>query len=435
MAFCRLPWQGLMITPLGDFRLCALTNSKEMNQGMATDENGQLMNIMTHTPNQGLNGKWHRMVRLNDVKNAGDWHDICSCCEDREIATGGDPKHIAASRRQSMERRNPSRDIVNPDNYQSVDMDENGYVKWNPTTLDIRFGNLCNMKCVHCGPNYSNMWYDDWVGHYGMNAPWGFGHRQIRLERNQHGKIVNPKEVKWWESDIWWQKFDEMLPTLEHIYLTGGEPMIVPAHDEMLDRIIASGRAKEIYLDYDSNLSVVNDKIARRWEHFKHVEIAGSMDASHEHYEFIRSGGKWDTFSNNVKRIKEYEKNGVVKLYRLTSCTQPSTLYTMLRSEEWCAEVGVPFQVRFIDSPLMHSIMSLPKSAKEEVIEYYSHHDTVTSRLIQEWTREHLDEKYEHPEDVKKYVQLMDYLDGARGTRWREIIPETWSLISRHCKL
>ncbi len=435
MAFCRLPWQGLMITPLGDFRLCALTNSNEMNQGMATDENGQLMNIMTHTPNQGLNGKWHRMVRLNDVNDDGAWHDICSCCRDREIATGGDPKHIAASRRQSMERRNPSTDIVHPGNYKSVDMDENGYVKWNPTTLDIRFGNLCNMKCVHCGPNYSNQWYEDWVGHYGMNAPWGFGHRAIKLERNQHGKVINPKEVKWWESDIWWQKFDEMLPTLEHIYLTGGEPMIVPAHDEMLDRIIASGRAKEIYLDYDTNLSVVNDKIARRWEHFKHVEIAGSMDASHEHYEFIRYGGKWDTFSNNVKRIKEYEKDGVVRLYRLTSCTQPSTLYTMLRSEAWCQEVGVPFQIRFIDSPLMHSIMSLPKSAKEEVIEYYSKYDTVTSKLIQEWTQDHLDEKYEHPEDVKKYVQLMDYLDGARGTRWKEIIPETWSLISRHCKL
>ncbi len=435
MAFCRLPWQGLMITPSGDFRVCALTNSRAMNQGMALDENGQLMNILTHSPNQGVNGKWHRMVRLNDVKNDGSWHDLCSCCRDREIATGGDPKHIAASRRQSMERRNPSLDPVNPNNYKSVDMDENGYVKWNPTTLDIRFGNLCNMKCVHCGPHYSNQWYEESVGFRGLLNYYDFGERRLDLERNKHGKLVSKNEVRWWESDIWWQKFDEMLPTLEHIYLTGGEPMIVPAHDEMLDRIIASGRAREIYLDYDTNLSTINDKIARRWEHFKHVEIAGSMDAAYEHYEFVRSGGRWDTFSNNVKKIKEYEKNGIVKLYRLTSCVQPTTLYTMLKAEEWVLSQNVPFQVRFIDSPLMHSIMSLPKSAKEEVIEYYSKHDTVTSKLITEWTQDHLDEKYEHPEEVKKYVRLMDYLDTTRKTNWKEIIPETWSLINRHCQL
>ena len=120
-----------MITPLGDYRICALTNSRTMNEGMALDEKGQLMNIMTHSPNQGLNGKWHRLVRINDVKTEGGWHDLCSCCSERESATGGDPKNINASRRQSMERRNPSTNIVSPSTYMNSDMDENGYVKWN----------------------------------------------------------------------------------------------------------------------------------------------------------------------------------------------------------------------------------------------------------------------------------------------------------------
>ena len=67
--------------------------------------------------------------------------------------------------------------------------------------------------------------------------PWGFGHPTIKLERNEHGKLFNPREVRWWETDTWWSKFEELIPTLQHIYITGGEPMIVPAHDEMLDRI------------------------------------------------------------------------------------------------------------------------------------------------------------------------------------------------------
>ena len=116
-----------MITPLGDFRICALTNSLEMNEGMALDERGQLMNIMTHTPNQGLNGKWHRAVRIKDVTENGAFHPLCSCCSEREAATGGDKRHPSASRRQSMERRNPFNDIVGPDTYNQVEMDEKAY--------------------------------------------------------------------------------------------------------------------------------------------------------------------------------------------------------------------------------------------------------------------------------------------------------------------
>jgi len=439
MAFCRLPWQGLMITSMGDFRVCALTNSREMNQGMSLDENGKRMNVLTHSFNDGVNGKWHRAVRLHDTATNGEWHELCSCCRDREIATGGAVKHIAASRRQSMERRNPSLLPVNPETFPTVDMDENGYVNWQPTSLDIRFGNLCNMKCIQCGPNYSNQWYDDWYHHYGDSSKWAFGRKTGPIEKtlikNEHGKVINPNENRWWESDIWWDKFEKLIPSLEHIYLTGGEPMIVPAHDKMLDMLIASGRSKEIYLDYDTNLSVLNDKIARRWDNFKHVEIAGSIDAIQDKYEFIRSGGSWDTFANNVKRVQEYELNGVVKLYRLTSCVQNSTLYTSMETEKWVNDQGIPFQARFVDSPLMHSIMCLPLSAKEELLEYYSQYNTITSNLIIGWINVHLDAKYENPMEIIKYINLMDFLDTSRNTNWRKTIPGTWNLINKHCKI
>lgn len=434
MAFCRLPWQGLMITPLGDFRICALTNSQQMNEGMALDEQGQLMNILTHTPNEGLNGRWHRSVRIKDVRENGAFHPLCSCCSERETATGGDPKNINASRRQSMERRNPSSNIVSPDTYMNAEMDDKGYVKWNPTTLDIRFGNLCNQKCVHCGPGYSNQWYEDWVGfNQSEYVPWGFGHKRIKLERTEHGKLINPQEVRWWESPIWWEKFESLIPTLEHIYITGGEPMIVPAHDEMLDRLIASGRAKEIYLDYDSNLSVINDKLAERWSHFKHVEIAGSIDAAHEPFELIRTSS-WETFQRNVKRIKEYEQGGVVRLWRLTACMQTSTTHTMFETEDWVHSQGVPFQVKFVDSPHMHSAMCLPKSAKEELIELYSTRDSLVSTTIKNWLIDHLDARFEDIPAIKRYIKLMDYLDTTRNTNWRKTLPGTSDLLNKHIK-
>jgi MoaA/NifB/PqqE/SkfB family radical SAM enzyme len=224
-----------------------------------------------------------------------------------------------------------------------------------------------------------------------------------------------------------------MLPTLEHIYITGGEPMIVPAHDEMLDRIIASGRAKEIYLDYDTNLSVINDKIARRWSHFKHVEIAASIDAAYEPFELIRTAS-WETFKRNVGRVKEYEKDGVVKLYRLSSCTQMSTTHTMFETEDWVHSQGVPFQVKFVDSPAKHAVSSLPRAAKEELVELYSTRDTPVARTIKEWLINHLDPKFEDIGACRAYIRLMDYLDTTRGTNWRKTIPGTSELLNKYIK-
>ncbi len=430
MAFCRLPWQGIQITPMGNFRMCALLNNVTMDQGMSIDENGQVMNVLTHSFNDAVNGKWHRSVRLNDVRNNGSWHDICSCCKEREIATGGDPKHVSASRRQSMERRNPSSVPVSPNTYKNTQMDEQGRVPWNPTTLDIRFGNLCNQACVQCGPHNSNLWYEERAGYLKSNVikGWSFGKKAVKLERNSRGKLYNPEEVRWWESPIWWAKFEELLPTLEHIYLTGGEPMVVPAHDEMLDRIIASGYAKNIYLDYDTNLSVINDKLAARWQHFKHVEIAGSMDAIGAPFELIRTA-KWDNFVRNVGRIKEYQGDGVVKLYRLTSCSQISTSHTVYETEAWVQDQGVDFQVKFIDTPEFHSLASLPRAAKEELIEYHSR-STPAADTIRNWLINHLDQ--DNLPAAREYVRFMDYLDTTRNTQWRSVLPKTSALLNKY---
>ena len=434
MAFCRLPWQGLMITPLGDFRVCALTNSQALDEGMALDENGKLMNIMTHSPNQGINGKWHRAIRVNDVKNDDAWHEICSCCSAREIANNGDVKHPSASRRHSMEWRVDSlNDPMTPTSYKDADMDANGYVKWNPTNLDVRFGNLCNQKCVHCGPSYSNLWYEDMVGFQGTSEiSWGFGHKKIKLERDTHGKLFNPQEVRWWESPVWWEKFETLMPTLQHIYITGGEPMIVPAHDEMLDRLIASGYAKNVHLEYDTNLSVINNKLAERWNHFRHVEIAASVDAVGKPFELIRTAN-WEKFAENVAKVKEFEKGGVVKLNRITTCSQMSTTHTMYATEKWVKEQGdVNFTVRFVDSPAMHSWFSLPNTAKQELFDYYSQQDTVTTRYIRNWLKDAIAKNVVDIPAVHKYVRMMDYLDTTRGTNWRETIPNTVDLLNRH---
>ena len=45
-----------------------------------------------------------------------------------------------------------------------------GTTKAKVVNLDLRFGNLCNQKCIMCSPQHSNLWYSDWVA-IGYGAP------------------------------------------------------------------------------------------------------------------------------------------------------------------------------------------------------------------------------------------------------------------------
>jgi organic radical activating enzyme len=190
-------------------------------------------------------------------------------------------------------------DVVSESTYQENKIDSQGNIDWMPSSLDIRFGNLCNQKCVMCNPVYSNLWYDEHFEFYG-NLKFGQGSKITVTKNTDTGKWINPPELQWFEDPRWWPKFEEMMPHLKHIYITGGEPMVTPAHDIMLDKLIEHGYAKNIWLEYDTNCSAVNDKIAKRWFHFKKVHIRGSMDSIKDQYEIIRYPGNWNKFQTNV---------------------------------------------------------------------------------------------------------------------------------------
>jgi organic radical activating enzyme len=322
---------------------------------------------------------------------------------------------------------------VNDQNYLDRPIGEDGSIDWMPSSLDIRFGNLCNQKCIMCNPTFSNLWYDEYHDYYKKTS---FGQsKQINIVKNEAtGKWMEPKQLQWFEDPSWWPKFETMMPHLRHIYITGGEPMVTPAHDIMLDKLIESGYAKDIWLEYDTNCSAINDKIAKRWFHFKKVHIRGSMDAIKDQYEIIRYPGNWEKFQNNVAKLKEYEKqsNNRIKLVALTTCFQISTIYSIIESEEWCKTIGVDFHVRFLAGPTHHSSASLSKDSKIELIKYYEQYQSTSEKASLIVT--HLKNKLttSNNDAVNEYVKFMNYLDSTRNTNWRLIFPEVVNLIEKH---
>lgn len=431
--FCRTVWNGLHILPDGYIRLCSLgTNTiKELDMQRARDKDGNVMHILTHDLADMINSNMHREIRKLNVDSPAAWSPHCECCENREIITEDNRSDPNTSRRIYLMRK-VSSTTVNEINYANQ-IDQEGKVNWLPNSLDIRFGNLCNQKCIMCGPHFSNLWYDEYADYYNTNS-FGQG-EQIQIKKNlSTGKWIDPPELFWWENPIWWEKLDQLAPSLQHIYITGGEPMVTPAHDKMLDVLIEGNFSQNITLEYDTNLSAINNKIIDRWYKFKSVGVRISMDATHDRYELIRYGGNWNKFIKNIEKLKQHcLLNPKIKIESITSCVQTLTIYDIIKSEEFCKQIGVPFHIRFLEGPRHLSINHLPKNAKLELIEYYKKYSNTghKAQLILAHLNNHLEDVVD-PKEINEFVRFMDYLDNSRGTDWKNTLLEVSQLINRH---
>jgi hypothetical protein len=152
---------------------------------------------------------------------------------------------------------------------------------------DVRFSNICNLKCRSCGSIFSSRWYDDDV------KLWG---RELRPRVSFAGRH---------DEDIW-EQMQEHVPHLDQIYFAGGEPLIMEEHNRILKLLIAQGNTR-VKLIYNTNLTELKYKkesVLDLWKHFPNVCVAASLDDMGKRAEVIRSGTDWQKVEQNIKDLK-----------------------------------------------------------------------------------------------------------------------------------
>ena len=442
-SFCPEPWSQLEIDAQGDYKICCLANY-DKDFGMALDNDGNVMNVMTHSFEEAMNSKTHREHRLQLSRN--EKPQRCRSCYEAEDATRGIEYDQGQSKRQftlnffnlyQFKERPKYINVANAANVTNSD----GTINPTIVALDIRFGNLCNYKCTMCSPQHSNLWYEDWmkISKGGMNlhnrsdGAYKKGENKFYpLVKTDSGKLKMQGLDPWWETDIWWERFEKTAPDLRHIYFTGGEPLLVPQMQECLDRLIKNGYSKNIILRYDTNLSVINKKVIDKWKHFKDVRVCVSLDEIDDRYNLIRNPGDFNNFESNVKFLIDNK----IKIAYFSTCIGTSSIYSMTRNIDFAKKYNTPSFFRFLEHPVWLDVRYLPKSAKLEIIENLKsrngspEHLRWYKSLISLLTR-YLDT--ENLNYVSEFVRVMDILDQSRGTDWRKTLPDVSEIISKHC--
>lgn len=152
---------------------------------------------------------------------------------------------------------------------------------------DVRFSNICQLKCRSCGSIFSSRWYDDDV------KLWG---KELRPRVQFAGRH---------EEDVW-EQMQEHIPHLDQIYFAGGEPLIMEEHNRILKLLIEKGNTR-VSLIYNTNLNELRYKkesVLELWKQFPNVCVAASLDDLGARGEIIRSGTDWAQVEQNIRDLK-----------------------------------------------------------------------------------------------------------------------------------
>jgi sulfatase maturation enzyme AslB (radical SAM superfamily) len=157
------------------------------------------------------------------------------------------------------------------------------------TYWDIRFSNLCNLRCRSCGHIFSSSWYQD----------------QAKLA-GPEWKMQNPvlNYAGRTEIDMW----EQLLPhidSVEQIYFAGGEPLMMEEHYRILEELERRERF-DVRLIYNTNFTHVQLKdrpVFDLWKRFHSVAVGASLDAMGARAEYIRKGCDWSVIEHNRRQM------------------------------------------------------------------------------------------------------------------------------------
>ena len=442
-----MPWSSIMILPSGDFKICCFTGHKVNGietHGVALDDDGKVMNVLTHDIMDAMNSKWHKELRLAQSK--GERHEICRVCWDREDAAktqGEIPTSLRVVRSyyqnewgvDNMPNRPGGYPMLGSMVHEHADkwMQDDGSVSTMPISLDMRFSNLCNSKCIMCEPLYSSLWYEDWEqitgkDHFDVGAT-----RYNIIKKTGASRATYTDDMPNWNDDPrWWAQFDKMAPHLRHIYITGGEPFVQPVHDVFIKKLIERGYAKDIVLEYDTNLTAINPKILTMLKEFKDIIIRVSLDGVGEQYNLIRYPAKFDRVVQNIELLEQYGLKD--KIVNITCCIGIYSIFSPIEHHKFFAPRGyTQFQNRLLIYPDAVNILYLPRTIKELVIIKYQNSGIsgFDAKHVVGYLTNNLD-TYTDEECKPKMMAFLNYmnsLDRVRGTDWTKTFPDVYNLI------
>lgn len=387
--FCILPFVHCQIDTDSSYKPCCVSQTqfpfkKITDQSIEEIHNSDEM-------------KQFRLDLLNGVERP----EVCSHCYQGQTAG-------FQSYRESMNGSAQLEEFIQP----SIDAMQSDGTLPDPIlrSWDIRYSNLCNLKCRTCGEDYSTTW------------------------AAENG---TDKELFAFEPGT--DPLEHQYKNVRYIYFAGGEPMIMPEHYATLKKLIEMDVAKDITLFYNTNMTKLNynrEYLPDYWKEFKHVSLGLSIDHYGDRANYIRHGNiKWKKIEENIRQILSYDNLKI----RLSITVSLYNIYTLPEMQKYFFDNNLLDSIESITFNILYfspdfSVKVLPKHLREKAQENITNHiewlksNNSSENQILQWNNLH-DYLYEdhgerQEQEVRNFVFRTNRFDSKRGESFRDTFPE-----------
>jgi len=332
---CVLPWVSLEASPIGTVRPCCLADDE------IVDDAGQKFELSTADFQNIQNSNHMRNLRAQFL--AGEKPQTCRKCWNEE-RSGRDSKRIHTLNRLKH---------MLPDQEWTTDAKPLMF-------LDLKLGNICNLKCRICGS-----WSSSQFAAEELNS-------MPRAEQKSSHAYQMLRAGAWpRENEQFWSQIDTVLSDIRYIEFTGGEPFMINEHFDMLQGIVDRGIAHQVEIHYNTNGTQYPEKAIEIWRHFKTVEIAFSIDDLGARFEYQRSNAVWFDVVYNIDRFRRLREDYPNIQLQCCSTVNVFNVHYIDQLAWWIQEQ----QFDFVYWNIMHdawyfSIATLPDAAKSAVTHY-----------------------------------------------------------------
>ena len=342
--FCALPFTYVYVDSLNEYKLCS---DARLSSGINTQD----MSILTY-----FNSNYLKEIRDDMLSGtlSEKLRGTCIRCIEREELG-------LWSRREK-----------NIDDY-VIKTYENKFINI-PTsdTIKLKFGNLCNLKCLTCGPYSSSRWAHERTSQNEMNIYKELKDEISKASHEKYGKLYQESfdyefeqdvnKLNYNFDDVFYHELKLLLKNIKRIIISGGEPFLNDNFYYFLQWLVDNKFSDKLEITVFSNLTKLPKNFKTFYDKFKYFTINVSIDGIDKKDEYIRRGTLFKEKDSNIKQMNEY--------FNLNFCVTLSILNVGYKNEikNYCLQFNKkPSFFNVLVEPFYLQINNLPS----EIIKIY----------------------------------------------------------------
>ena len=414
--YCSFPFQHQYVHMSGSVRLCCATMEN------ATDKKGNRIHMNNDSLQKTWNSDYMKEARLK-MKN-GEVLKACTKCVEQEA------RGYKSMRNENNEEKNINN--VNAD----------GSMDTMPNSMELHFGNVCNLKCKMCGQDYSNQ-----IGKEILQI----GEKDkdfLKWVYKQSGNVNNwtnnlSVEYTWFRNEKTKNRLIEYVSKhITQLTIIGGEPTVIPEFYELLDYCYKNNTLQNKDITIVTNLTNTNPKMTQWFPKMKNWMIWASIDGLGDITEYIRYPSSFKKVVENLnfyKKLLLESNNGRIVFSPAIQLLNIHQLDDMLKwfidfadnhwgkqfNISWMSQVWYPRICNYDTAPKQYRYKVADKL--EESIDYFTKYNDISffyNKQIENLRNSFIEEPMEKHLQ-KAFIRYNDTQDKHRkGKTWRELLPE-----------